>query len=174
MYFHASGIGYQNSSLEAQLELATVQTNALGFTRMISAAFRYFSLHGGGHIAAVSSIAGTRGLGVAPAYSATKALQNVYLESLAQLAHMRSLSIHITDIRPGFVRTPLLGENPRFPMLMSVQTVANQIVEALYHRRRVVVIDRRWQLLTFFWRLVPHWIWRKMKIGKASSHHQNE
>ena len=87
---------------------------------------------------------------------------------------MRSLSIHITDIRPGFVRTPLLGENPRFPMLMSVQTVANQIVEALYHRRRVVVIDRRWQLLTFFWRLVPHWIWRKMKIGKASSHHQNE
>lgn len=174
LYFHASGIGYQNPPLEAQLELATVQTNALGFTRMISAAFRYFSLHGGGHIAAVSSIAGTRGLGVAPAYSATKALQNVYLESLAQLAHMRSLSIHITDIRPGFVRTPLLGENPRFPMLMSVQTVANQIVEALYHRRRVVVIDRRWQLFTFFWRLVPHWIWRKMKIGKASSHHQNE
>lgn len=27
LYFHASGIGYQNSSLEAQLELATVQTN---------------------------------------------------------------------------------------------------------------------------------------------------
>lgn len=168
LYFHASGIGYQNALLESNLELSTVQTNALGFCRMIGVAFRYFTQQGCGHIAAITSIAGTRGLGVAPAYSATKALQNVYLESLAQLAYMRSLSIFITDVRPGFVQTPLLGESPHFPMLMSAHAVAQQIVKALYRRRKVVVIDRRWRILTFLWRLIPHCLWRKMSIGKVS------
>lgn len=166
LYFHASGIGFQNSILDSQLELDTIQTNAVGFCRMIGAAFRYFAKQGRGHIAAITSIAGTRGLGVAPAYSATKALQNVYLESLVQLAHMRALPICITDIRPGFVRTPLLGDDPHFPMLMTSQSVARHIVRAVYARRKVIVIDNRWRMLTFLWRLVPHWIWRRLSIGK--------
>ncbi len=75
LYFHASGIGKQNRTLDAGIELRTMETNAVGFTRMIGTAFRYFAEQGGGHIAAITSIAGTKGLGPAPSYSATKALQ---------------------------------------------------------------------------------------------------
>ena len=60
LYFHASGIGSQNPTLQPDIELQTMHTNALGFTRMIGAAFRYFASQGKGHIAAISSIAGTR------------------------------------------------------------------------------------------------------------------
>ena len=35
LYFHASGIGKQNMALEPDIELQTMETNALGFTRMI-------------------------------------------------------------------------------------------------------------------------------------------
>lgn len=42
VYFHCSGIGHQNMNLDADTELATVQTNSIGFTRMVGAAFRYF------------------------------------------------------------------------------------------------------------------------------------
>lgn len=76
LYFHASGVGRQNRELQEDIELQTVETNGLGFTRMVGAAYRYMAGHGGGHIAVISSIAGTKGLGPAPAYSATKALQN--------------------------------------------------------------------------------------------------
>ena len=103
LYFHASGIGKQNRELTEDIELATVQTNGVGFTRMIGAAYRYFAKQGGGHIAAITSIAGTKGLGPAPAYSATKAMQNVYLQALEQQAYSRGLKIYFTDIRPGFV-----------------------------------------------------------------------
>ena len=74
LYFHASGIGKQNRALEEGIELQTIETNAVGFTRMIGTAYRYFAEKGEGHIAAITSIAGTKGLGPAPAYSATKAL----------------------------------------------------------------------------------------------------
>ena len=82
LYFHASGIGKQNRTLEEDIELITTETNAVGFTRMIGTAYRYFAQQGTGHIAAITSIAGTKGLGPAPAYSATKALQATYLQAL--------------------------------------------------------------------------------------------
>lgn len=32
LYFHSSGIGYQNTELDMELELATIETNAVGVT----------------------------------------------------------------------------------------------------------------------------------------------
>ena len=118
LFFYAPGIGKQNPTLEADIELATVTTNALGFTRMIGIAYRYMATHGGGHIAAITSIAGTMGLGPAPSYSATKAFQNTYIQALEQQARTRRLNIRFTDIRPGFVDTALLSESDSYPMLL--------------------------------------------------------
>ena len=42
MYFHSSGIGYQNARLDADIELNTLETNGTGFTRLVGTAFRYF------------------------------------------------------------------------------------------------------------------------------------
>ena len=89
IYLHVSGIGKQNRQLDTTIELSTVETNAMGFTRMINHAWHYFRTQGGGHIAAVTSIAGTKGMGVAPSYSATKRYCNTYLQALAQLAGMQ-------------------------------------------------------------------------------------
>ena len=52
LFFYASGIGKQNRELQEDIELATVYTNGLGFTRMIGEAYRYFANKGSGHIAA--------------------------------------------------------------------------------------------------------------------------
>lgn len=102
LYFHSSGIGWENCSLDAEKEMRTVQTNAVGFTRMVLSAYQWFADNAHrGRIACITSIARTRGLGAAPAYSATKRFQSHYLECLAQLASMRRLPIAITDIRPG-------------------------------------------------------------------------
>ena len=108
LYLHSSGVGWQNGSLESVKEIDTVRTNGEGFVRCVGAMFRYFSTTGG-HIAVISSIAGTKGLGPAPAYSATKRMQNIYIDALEQLARMRRLNITFSDIRPGFVDTALIN-----------------------------------------------------------------
>ena len=164
LYLHCSGVGWQNPELVSDKELATTETNALGFVRMMDAAFAYFREHGGGHIAVVSSIAGTKGLGTAPAYSATKRFQNTYVDALAKLSRMQHLNISFTDIRPGFVDTAFIGGSD-FPMKMNVKQVAESIVKALEKRRRIGVIDWRYRLLVFFWRLLPEWLWERMGIG---------
>lgn len=164
LFIYTAGVGFQNMELEPDIELKTVNTNALGFTRMIGAAYRYMAEHGGGHIAAISSIAGTKGLGAAPSYSATKAMQNTYLQALEQQAHMRNLNITFTDLKPGFVATPLLGDNPQYPMLLKTERVAKEIVTAIKHHRHVWVIDWRWRIATALWRRIPRCLWRHLKV----------
>lgn len=166
IYLHSSGIGFRNEALDPAIELATARTNAEGFIRMVTAAYTYFRSHGGGQIAVISSIAGTKGLGAAPAYSATKRLQNTYIDALAQLARMQRARIRFTDIRPGFVDTPLLAADGGYPMLMPADRVARSIFRAIVRGRRRVVIDRRFAMLVFLWRLIPAWLWERLAIRK--------
>ena len=164
LFFYASGIGKQNRELNEDVELATVQTNGIGFTRMIGEAYRYFAKQGGGHIAAITSIAGTKGLGPAPSYSATKAMQNIYLQALEQQANSRGLNIHFTDIRPGFVDTALLSGDFHYPMMLRPEKVAKGIVYAINKRKHIRVIDWKYRILTAVWRRIPRWIWRRIKL----------
>lgn len=165
LYFHASGIGKQNPELKEDIELRTVETNAVGFTRMVGTAYRYMAAHGGGHIAVISSIAGTKGLGPAPSYSATKAMQNTYIQALEQLSNSRRLGIRFTDIRPGFVDTDLLNDGNRYPLLLKKEKVARDIVRAIERCRHVRVIDWRWRAITALWRRIPRWLWRRLRIN---------
>ena len=164
VFLLSSGIGKQNPTLETGLELATAATNVEGFIRMTNAAFHYFEQQGHGHLAVISSIAGTKGLGAAPAYSATKGFQNIYMDALDQLARMKKLNIRFTDIRPGFVATPLLNNQKKYPMLMDAPIVALDIVSAIEKKKRVAIIDWKFRLLVGFWRLIPKWIWLRLPI----------
>lgn len=164
LYFHAAGVGWQNHTLEEDKELRTVETNTVGFARLVGVAYRYFADRGGGQIAVISSIAGTKGIGMAPAYSATKAFENIYIQALEQQARIRHIPIRFTDLRPGFVRTALLDDGAEYPMLMDPHRVAKDMVDSVYKGRHVRVIDGRYRVLTFFWRLLPAWLWRRLNI----------
>lgn len=163
VYFHSSGIGYNNPQLDETKELDTLRTNGEGFTRMIGAAYRYFRLRKKGQIVAISSVAATRGMGSAPAYSATKRFQMHYLQSIRQLATTDSLHLTVTEIRPGFVDTPLLRDG-KYPMLMESKIVAQAIVKAVIRRKRLLTFDWRYRLLVAFWRMIPVRIWEKTRV----------
>ncbi len=168
LYFHSSGIGYQNPALDADKELRTVETNAVGMTRMVDFMFNYFAQRPDheGHIAVISSIARTKGLGAAPAYSATKRYVSHYLECLSQLCTIRRLRhIHLHDIRPGFVRTPLIADGNRYPMQLDPERVAQSIVRGIERDRSVITVDWRYRLLVAGWRLLPRWLWVRLPIA---------
>lgn len=83
----SSGTGDINKELDFDTEKQTIDTNVSGFTAVADWAFNYFQQQKHGHLVAISSIAGLRGNSQAPAYSATKAYQINYLESLRIKAH---------------------------------------------------------------------------------------
>ena len=185
LYVHSSGIGWENVALDADKELKTVETNGVGFVRMVSAAYNWFaeqkadeakqradeaeqrasSKERNARIACITSIARTRGLGAAPAYSATKRMQAHYLECLSQQARMRHLNIGITDIRPGFVATDLIAGS-HFPLQLKAEDVARTIVRAIERGSEVVTIDWRYRLLVAAWQLIPRWLWVRLTAIK--------
>lgn len=178
LYFHSSGIGWENVALDADKELKTVETNGVGFVRMVSAAYNWFAEQRAEEaeqrasgkerkacIACITSIARTRGLGAAPAYSATKRMQAHYLECLSQQARMRHLNIGITDIRPGFVATDLIAGS-HFPLQLKAEDVARTIVSAIERGSEVVTIDWRYRLLVAAWQLIPRWLWVRLTAIK--------
>jgi short-subunit dehydrogenase len=77
---------------------------------------------------------------------------------------MRKLDIKFTDIRPGFVKTDLLNDGKNYPLLMSKEAVSRQIFKAIMQQRSVKIIDWRYRILVFFWRLIPRWLWVKLRI----------
>lgn len=185
LYFHSSGIGWENVALDTDKELKTVETNGVGFVRMVSAAYNWFAEQRADEakqraegdeqkasdkerkvrIACITSIARTRGLGAAPAYSATKRMQAHYLECLSQQVRMRHLNIGITDIRPGFVATDLIAGS-HFPLQLKAEDVARTIVRAIEQGREVVTIDWRYRLLVAAWQLIPRWLWVRLTAIK--------
>ena len=79
---------------------------------------------------------------------------------------MVGAKVTFTDIRPGFVDTDLL-KSGHFPMMMRPEFVADKIVKAVERRKRVITIDWKYRLLVAFWRLIPNFIWEKLKIVKT-------
>lgn len=165
LYFHSSGYGKQNVELNIEIEKQTVLTNTYGFTQMVDTAFAYFRDEGkSGRIAVISSIAGTKGLGAAPSYSATKRFNWTYIEALSQLAHINRFDIRFTDIRPGFVATDFIaGSN--FPMQMTTEYAVRDILKAVLAGKRKATIDWKYRILCFFWRHLPSFLWEKMRIN---------
>lgn len=165
IYLHCVGILPEETTLENDVQCKVVDTNATGFVRMISTVFEYYRKSGvNGQIAAISSIAGYRGLEALPAYSASKAFDSIYLEALSQRAHNLKLKINITDIKPGWTRTPLLENGKKYLFEMDADKVAFLIYNSVIRKKKVAVIGRRWKVITSIERLVPAPIWRKIHI----------
>lgn len=168
IFINAAGIGFADPDLDDAKLSTTLRTNVEGFARLTAAAYRYYRDTANvsqGQIAAITSVAGTKGIGVAAAYSASKRFQQTFLNALEQLAYQQQVNVAFTDIRPGFVDTPLLAEGRDYPMLMTVDRVAPLIETAILRCRRVYTVDYRWRAVNALWRLVPHRLWRHIGLN---------
>ena len=98
-----------------------------------------------GHLVGVSSLAQYRGQPSNAAYSASKAFLSTFLESLR--IDLRTTGVSVTDVRPGFVRTPMTeGQRIRRPFLMQADAAAEVIVRGIGKKSPVMAFP--WQLAT--------------------------
>jgi short-subunit dehydrogenase len=83
-----------------------------------------------GHVALMSSLASFRGIGGAPAYSASKAAVRIWGEALRSV--IAPDNVKVTVICPGFVITPLTDVNTfHMPFLMKADRAARIIRRGL-------------------------------------------
>lgn len=135
-----------------------LRTNLIGMLASFQPFIREMRRAKRGQLVGISSVAGVRGLPGAGAYSASKAAASRYLESLR--VELRGTGVRVTEIRPGYIRTPMTDVNPyRMPFILEADDAAQRFLRA---------IDRGCALATIPWQMaivaralacVPCWLY---------------
>lgn len=153
-----AGVGKTNPDLLWDDEKLVIDINVRGFTAMVNVAFNYFKKQGRGHIVGISSILALKGTGRAPAYSASKAFVSSYMDALRRRKARLNLPITVTDIKPGFIDTPMVKDNEYLFWVSPVEKAAQQIHSAIRRKKSRIVITRRWNIVAFLIHLLPDFI----------------
>lgn len=118
-----------------------------------------------GSVVGISSIAGKKGLPGRTGYSASKFALEGFLETL-RIENLKK-DLHVLVVCPGFTASEIRisslsadgsaqGESPREEnKMMSAQTVANEIAEAVKHRKRDLVLTFNGRLTVWLNKFFP-------------------
>lgn len=155
-----AGIGESSGKWEKEKQMHEI--NAVGFAAIANYAFKYFrDKKAPGQIVGVSSVAGARGSRYAIGYGATKAFMWNYMQGQRHKAAAEKLPITITDIRPGFIDTPMTKGQKGMFWLIDSPLAARLIADAIEARKKIAFIPGKWALASFIMRIVPDFIWNK-------------
>ena len=149
---------------DAQQFVDNMTLNYFGMLYGIDAVLPGMLSRGSGHIAGISSLAGLRALPTAGAYGASKAAASHMLDAIR--FDLEPRGVLVTNITPGFVRTPLTDRNRyRMPFLMEVDRAAEIVVDGLERGKREIHFPKPFSWTVKTLRVLPYplyqWIIRR-------------
>jgi short-subunit dehydrogenase len=140
-----AGIGIPNETLAGKSEpiARLMRINVIGVTNTVVPFVPAMVRQRAGVLAAVSSMAGHRGMPGRAAYSASKAAVITFMDALR--LDLSGTNVHAMTLCPGFVHTPLTASLPgKLPFAISRDEAVTQMVRA---------IERRAHTFTFPWQM---------------------
>jgi len=117
----------------------------------------------GGVIIGISSVAGDRGRGSNYFYGAAKAGFTAFLSGLRN--RMAARGVHVITVKPGFVRTRMLGGLKTPGALTAAPSeVAVAVLKADAARSNIIYVRPLWRLLMAVIKSIPESIFKKLKL----------
>ena len=163
-----AGIGGNNESTRTYHPRSVkkvIDVNLNGAVNAVYAVLPKMLEQGHGHLVAISSLAGFRGLPRSAAYSASKAGMTAFFESVR--LDVKDKGIAVTIIQPGFIKTPLTaGRHNRMPFLMELEDAIPMFITAIEKRKKFAAFP--WQLATIVraGKFMPAWMYDRI-AGRA-------
>ncbi|PYS98998.1 MAG: hypothetical protein DMF63_13070 [Acidobacteria bacterium] len=163
-----AGIGGNNSetrSLQPDAVRKVIDINLIGAVNAVHAVLPDMLAKKSGHLVAISSLAGFRGLPKSAAYSASKAGMTAFFESVR--LDVQQKGIDVTIIQPGFIKTPLTaGRHNKMPFLMELDDAIPLFISAIEKKKKFAAFP--WQLATIvrLGRIFPAWLYDQV-AGRA-------
>lgn len=163
-----AGIGGNNTetrALQPDAVKKVIDINLLGAVNSIHAVLPDMLKRGSGHLVAVSSLAGIRGLPKSAAYSASKAGMTALFESVR--LDVQHKGVDVTIIHPGFIKTPLTaGRHNKMPFLMELNDAIPLFIRAIEKKKKFAAFP--WQLagIVRLGKVFPTWIYDRV-AGRA-------
>ena len=158
-----AGIGIAHETLLGKSEpiAQLMVVNVIGVTNTVVPFVPMMLQQGSGTLAAVSSVAGLRGVPGRAAYSASKAAVITFMDALR--LDLQGTRVHAMTLCPGFVHTPLTASLPgKLPFVISVDEAVEQMTKAIARHSRTFVFPWQMRVLSKVFQLVPEALMRRV------------
>jgi decaprenylphospho-beta-D-erythro-pentofuranosid-2-ulose 2-reductase len=148
---------------DANLTIREFETNGSSFIALLTILANHFERQRYGSIAVITSVAGDRGRQSNYVYGSAKAAVSSFCEGLR--ARLFKSGVSLTDIRPGFVATPMT-ENLRLPLFLVTmpEVVAKKIVKGINNKSDILYVPFFWYGIMLIIRLLPTFIMKRMNL----------
>ena len=146
--------------VEAALEALNV--NGLSPISLLTELAPRIREQGHGMIAVITSVAGDRGRPSNYVYGTAKAMVSAFLQGLRGKLH--GAGVHVIDIRPGLVDSPMTAHLPKGPLFATPDRVAGGIVKAVARKRHTVYVPGWWRFIMAVVRWLPDTIFKRLNF----------
>lgn len=148
---------------DAQLAVQEFTNNGLSVIALLTNLANRMELQKTGCIAVISSVAGDRGRPSNYLYGAAKAAVSVFCSGLR--ARLFKSGVHVLNIKPGFVDTPMT-QGLALPKLLlaTPEKVAQDIVRAVEKRRDTLYTPWFWRLIMLIIIHIPGSIFKRLGL----------
>ena len=158
--------GVLDDQLESQNNFDTFKTNFnINMLSAVSWLHRFAEKmidNKSGTLAVITSVAGDRGRQSNYAYGCAKGALSIFLSGLRH--RLKPKNVHVLDIRPGFVDTPMTADVEKGPLFASPDQVAAPIMKAIRKKSDVVYTPWFWYFIMLIVRNLPNAIFHKTKL----------
>jgi NAD(P)-dependent dehydrogenase (short-subunit alcohol dehydrogenase family) len=161
---YASGILHQIAANEYCFakDKEVFEVNVLGAFAWLNVAAQRFEAAKCGAIVGISSVAADRGRRGLPAYNASKAALDTYLEALRN--RLGRHGVLVTTIKPGYVATQMIaGVKTPIPPV-PVDDAAAQIIKAVEEDALVRYVSPKWRWIMLAVKMVPSPIMQRLNF----------
>lgn len=115
-----------------------------------------------GTVAVITSVAGDRGRPSNYVYGSAKAMVSAFLQGLRGKLH--GAGVHVIDIRPGLVDSPMTAHLPKGPLFATPDRVAGGIVNAVARKRHTVYVPGWWRIIMEIVQWLPDTIFKRLNF----------
>ena len=148
---------------DAALALREFSSNGTSFIALLTVLANEFEHQHSGAIAVITSVAGDRGRPSNYVYGSAKAAVSVFCEGLR--ARLFKAGVSLTDVRPGFVDTPMTqGLALPAALVARPAAVARRIVTGIDRKCDVLYVPAFWAFIMGIIRNIPRAAFKRMKL----------
>lgn len=139
-----------------------ITVNATSVISLVTCLLPVLKAQRRGVLAVVTSVAGDRGRQPNYLYGAAKSMVSTYLQGLR--GRLLEYNVHVMDIRPGLVDSPMTAQFEKGPLWSTPELVADKIIVAIRKRRHTVYVPGYWRLIMAVVRSIPDVLFKRLKF----------
>ena len=137
-------------------------SNGLSVISLLTLLSTIMQEQGNGTLGVITSVAGDRGRQPNFVYGAAKAMVSTYLQGLR--GKLLPFGIHVIDIKPGLVDSPMTAQFEKGALWSTPELVAKNIVKSIDKKRHTVYTPGYWRIIMALVQSVPEFIFKRLKF----------